>query len=169
MSSVDVRSQKTAAMYELMQKAGGETSLREENIAIFSGCTAWEQAAMVGCAMQRAAAVISHSLSRDRNEQAAASAPAKAANILDGVPGLEERVSSFRRAPTDLGYCDWHTVAAQTALYGRATLKTCWNWPSGSNSRGKCSGDCGKTKVPNNALQHDAKGRGPLARLSAGG
>jgi hypothetical protein len=103
-------------MFELMQNADGGVSLHDQNAALFAGCTAWEQVAMIGCAMQRAAAVIASSLSPDRDQEVAASALAKAAHILDGVPGLEERVSSFRGAPSHLDYCDWHTVAVQTGM-----------------------------------------------------
>ena len=94
-TGADIRSQKTSAMYDMMSRADGKSSLSKENKHLFQGCEAWEKMVMVGCANLTAASLISDSLREERTQKSAVAALARVANTLQGVPGFEEVVALF--------------------------------------------------------------------------
>jgi hypothetical protein len=105
----------TARMAEVLETADGRVSLAAHNRGLFSGAETWESLVMRAWIYERVATLLGEATSDGGTQEAAASALARAANLIDGVPDDEDNVPLWRNAPANLDWCDWQTVAKTVA------------------------------------------------------
>ncbi|MGV8073111.1 MAG: hypothetical protein AB2L11_00920 [Syntrophobacteraceae bacterium] len=110
-----LQSGRIVRMSQSIEAADGNESLARQNRTLFKDSETWESLYMLSLIYERVAMLLREAITWDATMETAAHALWRAANFIDGVPDHEENVLTWRKAPKNLDWYDWITVANSIA------------------------------------------------------